>query len=205
MTVCQTWICPFPSNRPSALIWANVARNVPHFGTLYRMGQENRPVWVCEYEDCGHVWLVSGANVAQNVPDKCGKCRRRGWHKTLTGAELVRQSGAGLDERMAEIARRVFHEEWASVPAESDDEPVAIPSLPVADVSALPVADRLAVARAALASVGAPVGVVLPPMAVSEPCPYTEPDYETGDVWACGLNLGHKVKHTRGRKVGDIW
>lgn len=86
-----------------------------------------------------------------------------------------------------------------------EHEPVAVPSLPVLDVSALPVADRLAVARAALASVGTPVGVVLPPVAIQEPCPYTEPDYETGDVWACGLSLDHKARHTRGRKVGDIW
>ena len=36
-----------------------------------------RAVWVCEYGDCGHVWLAVG----EAAPVQCARCRRRGWHE----------------------------------------------------------------------------------------------------------------------------
>ena len=32
--------------------------------------------WVCGFEDCGHIWLMTG----EEAPAKCAKCRRRGWN-----------------------------------------------------------------------------------------------------------------------------
>lgn len=138
--------------------------------------------WKCDV--CGHRWIKG-----ELWPEQCGssKCRSRRWNASAKSASAVEQAQASAVEREAER------------PA------VASEPLPVADVSALPVVDRLAVARAAVAAVGSPVGVVLPPVAVGEPCPYTEPDYETGFVYACGMDLEHKGKHTRGVKVGDIF
>lgn len=44
---------------------------------MYRMSMSTAAVWVCEYEDCQHEWLVTGP-----IPAKCARCRRRGWNKS---------------------------------------------------------------------------------------------------------------------------
>jgi hypothetical protein len=41
------------------------------------MSSDERPVWVCDYVDCGHVWLA----VSEALPGQCAKCRRRGWNR----------------------------------------------------------------------------------------------------------------------------
>lgn len=38
--------------------------------------REKRDCWVCEYADCGHVWIASGTD----APEQCAKCRRRRWN-----------------------------------------------------------------------------------------------------------------------------
>lgn len=101
-----------------------MARNLPLVGTMYRMAQEQGLLWRCEYESCGHRWIAA----SKEAPEKCGKCRRRGWHKTLTTAELVRQAGVGLDERIRQIAREVFEEAMAGLPMEEvQDVPHVVP------------------------------------------------------------------------------
>lgn len=35
--------------------------------------------WVCEYWDCGHIWLNRCVNNA--APVLCAKCHRRRWNK----------------------------------------------------------------------------------------------------------------------------
>lgn len=78
----------------------------------------------------------------------------------------------------------------------------AVEPEPLPEVSALPVADRLAVARAALAAVGQPTAVAVAPVVQRQPCPYTEYDGESGETYRCGLSVhGPKVKHTRGARV----
>lgn len=64
---------------------------------------------------------------------------------------------------------------------------------------------------AALRAIAAGVGVrALPLQPVAavvdrQPCPVTEPDYDTGFVWGCRLHVGHKGKCQRGAQVGDIY
>lgn len=66
-------------------LYRNVAPNyldtLYRCGTLYRMGQKTRTVWVCEYRDCGHEWLAEKGE----PPEKCAKCRRRRWHGVGVG------------------------------------------------------------------------------------------------------------------------
>lgn len=40
------------------------------------MSTGERSVWICEFPDCGHVWLKTG----DVPPAQCSKCKRRGWH-----------------------------------------------------------------------------------------------------------------------------
>lgn len=123
-------------------------------------------------------------------PDRCAssKCRKRSWNK------LAAQSLGAVDPLPGPVAG-VLH-------------PVS-ESTPVVDLSALPVADRLAVARAALARVSEPRGELLPPVgvvsAVRVPCPYRDLPNEAGDILGCALDAGHKGRHVPGPKVGDIW
>ena len=56
-------------------------------GTLYRMGSCEMACWVCDYADCGHVWLAVG----ETLPEKCAKCRRRGWNSPGLVAPVERQ------------------------------------------------------------------------------------------------------------------
>jgi len=88
------------------------------------------------------------------------------------------------------------------------------------DICALPVADRKAAVLASLGHLGVATvaqaeanpnalqasmsSAALAPVE-REPCPYREPDMESGDVYGCALALGHRGKHVRGPKVGDIW
>lgn len=134
--------------------------------------------WKCF--DCKHRWIKG-----ELYPSQCPKrsCRSRKW-----------DVDAGSSPEAAPVEPVVV----AAMPAAVEPEPVA-------DLSTFPVADRLAVARAAMAKVSEPKGEILPPAVVLGPCPYTEADYETGNVHACPLRLGHKGKHVRGPKVGDIW
>ncbi len=167
-------------------------------------------VWICEHQDCNHFWLAT--SVA--VPEKCPKCSRRKWHQTASTAELIRSKVApvaldgDLDARMEAIARRVFREEWESVPAESDVPSVTLGvtadvssvTANVPDLSAAPLADKLAVARAALASVGA-VAALQPVAVALGPCPVTAEYMDTGEWFACSREAGHKGQHNRGAKV----
>jgi hypothetical protein len=83
--------------------------------------REKRDVWVCEFADCGHVWLVK----TDGPPRQCGKCRRPGWHKTATTAELIRESPVSLEDRMRQIATEVYR---AMQPAPTVcPQPVAAP------------------------------------------------------------------------------
>jgi predicted nucleic acid-binding Zn-ribbon protein len=155
-------------------------------------------VWICEHQDCNHFWLAT--SVA--VPEKCPKCSRRKWHQTASTAELIRSkvaqpavSDADLDERIEAIARRVFHEEWSSVPEEP--EPVDVP-----DLSAAPLADKLAVARAALASVGTATPMPAVPAVELGPCPYTEYVSDIGETMACGLREhSWKIPHGQWKAI----
>jgi hypothetical protein len=165
-------------------------------------------VWVCDYQDCLGFWLAT----SDEPPEKCSKCKRRRWHQKLSTVELIRNSvperNTGLVERSSglskdevrEIAREVFREEWSLIPAEVDDiDPVHVP-----DLTGVPLSDKLAVARAALASVGHPAAAALSAQPF-EPCPHQDPADEAGDIYGCALYLGHKGKCVRGAKVGDIW
>jgi hypothetical protein len=156
-------------------------------------------VWICDYPECLGFWLAQ----SDKVPEKCPKCKRRGWHQQLSTAELIRKALpvaaekiTGLTEADVEaIARRVFHEEWSAVPVEMDEpeELLAVSGN---------LADKLAVARAALASVG---GSSVPAIVPNEPCPWRDPPDEAGDIYGCALRIGHKGRHVKGPKVGDIW
>lgn len=68
--------------------------------------------WVCELDSCGHRWLAK----TETPPALCAKCRRRGWHITKTTAELVREKGADLEDRLRAIVR----EELAAYSAVAD-------------------------------------------------------------------------------------
>ena len=144
--------------------------------------------WKCD--ECGFRWIRG-----EIWPDRCAssKCRKRSWNK------LAKQSVGAVDPL------QVGHGGTLAV------EPVALPDVedePVADVSALSLADKKAVALAAIASAGKPKPLTPGPSQPAysrEPCPYTEPDLESGDVFGCSLTLGHKGRHARGAKVGDIW
>jgi hypothetical protein len=46
------------------------------------MGSGTADVWVCDYADCGHVWLVG-----ECVPQRCAKCHRRGWNSKRGAVE----------------------------------------------------------------------------------------------------------------------
>jgi hypothetical protein len=43
----------------------------------------NVPAWRCEL--CGHAWL----STSDLPPEKCARCRKRGWHTTIPDALLV--------------------------------------------------------------------------------------------------------------------
>ena len=43
------------------------------------------PCWVCDYPDCGHVWLAG----TETLPGQCAKCRRRGWNQPTGQARIV--------------------------------------------------------------------------------------------------------------------
>ena len=53
-----------------------------------------RECWKCEYADCGHEWLVAG-----EAPEKCAKCRRRGWNKEGARTVLVGEPSPEESER----------------------------------------------------------------------------------------------------------
>ena len=42
--------------------------------------------WRCELQGCGHTWLATGID----PPQKCAKCKKRGWHKK----DIVHSSNA---------------------------------------------------------------------------------------------------------------
>lgn len=169
---------------------------------MYRMAQEQGLLWRCEYEDCGHRWVAA----SKEAPAKCGKCRRRGWHKTQTTAELVRQSGVGLEERMREVAREVFEEMMAGLPVEPVEEYVergTNVSLDVAPSSKPDLAALRAICAGETTShEHSPNHFNIQPPSERRPCAYTEYDQETGETYRCGLSEhSQKVKHTRGPKV----
>lgn len=153
--------------------------------------------WKCERLVCGHEWIAAG----KLPPKRCAKCKRTDWHVTLAVVELLRESGAGLDDRIAEIARRVFAEEWARVPADPVDtitfvQPEILPPGPV---------NMAALRDICAGNVRVPLATPLEPSSaplVREPCSYTEWDEQLGETFRCGL-MAHppKVKHTRGAKV----
>lgn len=123
---------------------------------------------------------------------QCSKCRRSGWHKTKTVREVVRESGAGLDERMRKIAREVFNEEMFAVPVDDYRPPPVAATLP---------AVKMNDAMAAFMS-SSPAVEPEPDEMLVEPCPYTEYDPDTGETYACGLAVhAPRVKHTRGKAV----
>lgn len=179
---------------------------------MYRMAESTRRVWVCEITGCGHVWIAA-STVA---PEKCAKCRSRAWHVTKTTVELIRESGASLDGKIEEIAdrvaRRVFAEEWARVPAEVTPmaEPEILPPGPVnmavlRDICAGNVPNVARNVPGGGYNVPAPLATPMEPShapLVREPCSYTEWDEQLGETFRCGL-MAHspKVKHTRGAKV----
>jgi hypothetical protein len=167
---------------------------------MYRMAQEQGLLWRCEYEDCGHRWVAA----SKEAPDKCGKCRRRGWHKTQTTAELVKQSGVGLEERMEVVARRVFEDMMAGLPVEPvDDGNVERSAIVLPDVAPAGNPD-IAALRAICAGDLPTTPVVQTTTATAERrhCSYTEYDQETGETYRCGLpEHSQKVRHTRGPKV----
>jgi hypothetical protein len=151
------------------------------------MAQEQGLLWRCEYEDCGHRWVAA----SREAPEKCGKCRRRGWHKTETTAELVKTSGIGLDERIRKVAREVFEEMMAGLPVEEVEGPAA-----AADDDSL--AGRMAAAQAALASIGQPkvVEVMSSVATAGAICGMESFNDGDGEVYRCCLPPhGPKVKH----------
>ena len=44
-------------------------------GNVVTMSSTMVEAWVCDYADCGHVWMVG-----ECVPQRCSKCHRRGWN-----------------------------------------------------------------------------------------------------------------------------
>ncbi len=55
------------------------------------MSRSTAPVWVCDYQDCRHVWLAASTG----PPSHCAKCRRRGWNgkkETVAVRELKYES-----------------------------------------------------------------------------------------------------------------
>ena len=63
------------------------------------MAMESAYAWVCEW--CNHHWLAK----SEAPPAQCAKCRRSGWHKTLTTKELVREGN--WEQKMTAIAQSV--------------------------------------------------------------------------------------------------
>jgi hypothetical protein len=49
--------------------------------------REQRSVWfwICEHKDCSWKWLADGID----PPEKCAKCKRRGWHSKSAPAVKV--------------------------------------------------------------------------------------------------------------------
>jgi hypothetical protein len=177
--------------------------------------------WQCELPDCGRIWLAKDST----PPRLCPGCKKTGWHKTASTRELVREST--LDDRIRETVEVVLQERLPGLLAELRESApvwshVAAGTLPPSPLASLPVEDRRAAVLASVAGLGVttagrmddcpeelrasvPVPLVADPAEPSAPCPYTEPDYETGFVHACPLRLHHKGKHVRGPKVGDIY
>lgn len=142
--------------------------------------------WKCDV--CEFRWIKE-----ELWPDRCKRksCRSRQWNK------LSAKSVGVVETKMVSVSPVVVSDPVHDVHVE-----------PVADVSALSFADKKAVALAAIANAGkhqAAAKEPVPPAYSLEPCPYTEPDLESGNVYACSLHLGHKCKHARGAIVGDIW
>lgn len=59
------------------------------------------PVWICEFQDCGHVWLAS-SHVA---PEKCAKCKKRNWDGRGGDGSKAPMVEAGLLKAVAEGGR----------------------------------------------------------------------------------------------------
>lgn len=153
--------------------------------------------WKCERLVCGHEWIAAG----KLPPKRCAKCKRTDWHVTLAVVELLRESGAGLDDRIAEIARRIFAEEWARVPV----DPINTMTFAEPEVLTPGRVDAAALRDICAGNVRVPLAAPMEPSRaplVREPCSYTEWDEQLGETFRCGL-MAHspKVKHTRGAKV----
>jgi predicted nucleic acid-binding Zn-ribbon protein len=63
-------------------------------GVTYRgMSKVQFYCWMCDHEGCGHVWL----KMSDKVPERCAKCRRRGWHRVVDeGQEEAAPKGVDL-------------------------------------------------------------------------------------------------------------
>lgn len=142
----------------------------------------NIAVWVCELEDCGHWWIAK----TETPPALCASCGRRGWHKTKSTAELVREKGADLDDRLRALIREVL--------AESPRQ--TVPMTP----AILPPRQDIESLRDICAGITTPPATA--PPSDWQPCLYTEYDQDTGETYRCGLSIHPpKVKHTRGAAV----
>lgn len=161
--------------------------------------------WKCELDGCGYEWAAKD----KLPPDKCAGCKKRGWHKTKTTAEVVRESvakivpdGSALALRIEEIARRVFREEWNDIPAEIYVTPE--PSAQVKpDIAALRAICAGNVPPSGASPAFHPLDPTQAPMPTTrQPCSYTEYDTDTGETYRCGLSEhSGKIRHTRGPKV----
>lgn len=183
--------------------WNYGAAMVPAFRYDGAM-RENRPCWVCELDGCGGAWMATG----EVPPEKCSKCKRRGWHKTKTVRELLQDAaplatdGTPLHKRIVEIVREVLEDAQDVEPATYSEPVHAGPFSSPLPFTAKPTMESLREICAGKLQPSPMVESGSPMVEPSSACLYTEYDYESGETYACGLQAHTpKVKHTRGRRL----
>ena len=90
------------------------------------------PCWVCDYSNCGHVWLaVVGDGGEVRLPEKCAKCRRRGWNRP--GGEAVPVIVKPAARKPAQAPPRTQVEAPAAIAPAIEPEPRREPCLSFLD------------------------------------------------------------------------